>query len=97
MGLKQTKTLDSGITVENAYIRVSSFYGNKSNIEFIISTYFSREYYLDGMMPVVPPQRYSFVPDMSRTAKNPLEQIYMYVKTIDEFSDAFDVFEEGQI
>lgn len=79
------------IVFENAYHAISDISGNKSNIIFWISVYED-----STRNSRIRNKDYSFTPDVAENAPNIYKQIYEYLKTTDEYSDAVDVLEEGQ-
>lgn len=72
------------VTLKNCYIKVWRFEGTSSKLNFGVGYYvnnnseilFSESYEMDNFVLETP---------------NPIEQAYLYLKTLDKFSDAIDV------
>lgn len=95
MGVLVNKTLDNGLKIVSAYVRVASFSGTKESIDFWINYYTDYESRKSGK-PYILQEMYSFVPDLKEGASNFVKQMYQYMKTLEQFKDAINVFEEGQ-
>lgn len=95
MAISKTIVLSSGLTVENAYIRISNIEGNKDSLVFEIRGYASQQAYLDGKS-YLDYKKYSFVPSQSSISDRWDKQAYEYLKTLDKYIGAVDVLEEGQ-
>lgn len=95
MGLAITKNLQSGITLNDSYVKVFSFYGDKQRVSFTLNTYISRQACLEGKT-AVSSESYAFIPDVSNKAPNFIRQMYLYVKQMPDYAKSLDVLEEGQ-
>lgn len=73
----------AGVSVPNAYMKVSSLSGNKNRITFSLA-FFNGE---DGEQ--VTEQKFTFEPSMD--GDNFIKQAYLHLKSLPEFSDAGDV------
>ncbi|MED4893002.1 MULTISPECIES: hypothetical protein [Heyndrickxia] len=97
MALQMDFTIpETGLTIHNAYIRIKY-----TTVSFDIQTvtlaiYVSKE--SESYNAPVYECVYSFQnPDLSDNGKNPYKQGYDFIKTKDEFKDAIDVLDPGQI
>ena len=88
-------TLENGLVIEKAYLRISNFNGNKQTLNLTIDVYLDYETFLGGK-----PSIYSFLkaftPDVSKGTADFYVIGYDFLKKEPEFIDAVDVFEEGQ-
>ncbi|WP_257063424.1 hypothetical protein [Priestia megaterium] len=75
-----------------AYHEISSYSGTKEKTDFIMSVYDNSE-----KTNLIDQKSYSFSPDIQEGAANIITQAYNYLKTMDEYKDAVDVLEQGQI
>lgn len=79
-----SKTIEyKGVLVQNAYIKVARFSGNKSVLNFAVSVYARKD--ADDF---VAESGYSC--DYSLDGDNAIKQAYDYLKTLPEFADAVD-------
>tara|TARA_R110000787_G_scaffold228980_1_gene336576 strand:+ start:1483 stop:1737 length:255 start_codon:yes stop_codon:yes gene_type:complete len=84
MALKKTITTAQGLTATNAYHRVESVsLLGKDKISFHLRSYTSTS------MPFFQEEHY--VADYSLSGSNPIEQAYVYLKALSDWSDAEDV------
>ena len=83
MALQSNKTWN-GVTVQNAYIKVLSYSGNKINMSFSVG-YFasSSEQKMFGQEQLES--------SVDLDGDNPVKQAYENLKTLEEFSGATDV------
>jgi hypothetical protein len=95
MALKQNITLNNGLNIENAYIRIDTFSGSKKSVQIIVNSYISQESFNNGI-GYLEQNIYTFTPDVSNTAKLVIKQGYEYIKTLEEYKDAVDLLDEGQ-
>lgn len=95
MALKQNIALNNGLSIENAYIRIDTFSGSKSNVKIVVNSYISQESFNSGI-GYLEQKIYSFTPDITDTAKIVLKQGYEYLKTLDEYKAASDILDNGQ-
>lgn len=96
MGLSKNITLDTGITVNNAYFRIDTISGYKGGIDYGVNCYNSREDFLNGKSYLQPTKYYHFTPDVSDAGKNFIKQGYLNLKQEMDFRGAIDVLEEAQ-
>ncbi|MEK4157591.1 hypothetical protein NYE27_21080 [Paenibacillus sp. FSL R10-2779] len=92
MALEILKTLNTGITLSNAYARIEGMSVTKESIMFGLV------YYADKQAAVsdksfVAFEQYYFVPSVADNAPNYHKQGYEYLKTLPEFVDAVDILE----
>jgi len=69
------------IQIANAYIKVNSVSGSKSELFCTVTTY------TEDKSEVVKTQNYKFEPNMN--GGNFISQSYEHLKTLDEYKDAF--------
>lgn len=96
MGVKQKHEATSGLVVDDAYFRIQYIYGDKNMLYVDFATFVSRNHALEGR-PSISINTYSFVPDVRDNALNFYRQAYAYIKRREEFKNAVDVLEEGQV
>lgn len=94
MGVLVNKTLDNGLKIVSSYVKVSSFSGTKEGVDFWINYYADYESRKNGK-PYILQEMYSFVPNLG-DGPNFIKQMYQYLKTLEQFKDAINIFEEGQ-
>ncbi|MCO7177008.1 hypothetical protein ACFP7A_01170 [Sporolactobacillus kofuensis] len=94
MALKKSVSLNvygQDITFEQAYHQIDSINGNKETLNIVVFVY------SDSMKEnFIKQKTYSFVPSISDQSANFYKQGYEYLKTVDDYSDAIDILEEGQ-
>ncbi|WP_144597473.1 MULTISPECIES: hypothetical protein [Bacillus] len=95
MGIALNKMLNNGLSLNNVYARVDSIFGSKLGVDFSVNYYVSREAFLSGK-PYLQQEMYKFVPSIAIGSENIFKQAYMHMKTLEEFKNALDVFEDGQ-
>lgn len=77
--------------INDAYAKIDKIDGDKEGINFRV------DFYKDNTkLDLLQSNGYSFVPDVSSTAKNFIQQAYEYLKTLSDFTGAVDLFDEGQ-
>lgn len=76
--------------IENVYIRINSYCGNKDSVSIYVGKYISYQHFLDGKESLEPVKIYTFSPDVSEESYNFIKQGYEYLKTLDEYKDAVD-------
>lgn len=92
MALQQNQQLQNGLIANNAYIRIDTVSGYKGEITISVNSYVSRQAFLDGA-PYLEQKFYAFVPNTNPDAREMWTQGYEYLKTLDEYKDALDLFE----
>lgn len=95
MGVALNKMLNNGLSLNNVYARVDSVFGSKLGVDFSVNYYVSREAFLSGK-PYLQQEMHKFVPSVAAGSENIFKQAYVYMKTLEEFKNALDVFEDGQ-
>ncbi|MGX5482490.1 hypothetical protein ACWKS0_04885 [Bacillus cereus] len=95
MGIALNKMLNNGLSLNNVYARVDSVFGSKLGVDFSVNYYVSREAFLSGK-PYLQQEMYKFVPSVATESENIFKQAYVYMKTLEEFKNALDIFEDGQ-
>lgn len=71
-------------SVKNAYHRVEQMQVSKECINFTLAIYNA------NATKLIESKQYNFAPDTSETALNYHKQCYIYVKSLDEYTDAVD-------
>lgn len=92
MGLIVQTTLDSGITVNNSYVRIDNFSGTKEEVTIDVKFYADKQSQREGK-PYVQSTFYSFSYDINN-AQNLLQQAYSMIKGLPEFLNATDDLED---
>lgn len=87
--------LNNGLSAQNAYIRIDNISGNKAVMSLDVKVYANQQAYIDGRTNV-DSRVYEFVPAVSDDAVNYHKQGYEYLKSLNEYSTATDVLEQGQ-
>ena len=89
MALINSIQLGSGISVDNAYIKIESFDGNKTTASICTASYLSRQAAVDGKSSLES-NNYSFPHSVEDGALNIVKQGYEHLKTLPEFVDSVD-------
>ena len=89
MALQKTILTDSGLTVQDAYIRINAVSGDKELIDIYVNSYVSQHAF-SGNKAYLQQQFFTFVPSVAVNAPNFIKQGYEYLKTLPEFADAID-------
>ncbi|WP_094603465.1 hypothetical protein SPSIL_015230 [Sporomusa silvacetica DSM 10669] len=89
MALQKTIALSSGLTADNAYIRIDTVSGYKGQITISVNSYVSQAEFTGGQ-GYLEQKMYLFVPSVADDALNFIKQGYVYLKTLTEFVDAVD-------
>ncbi|RFB07678.1 hypothetical protein DZB88_30365 [Bacillus sp. OE] len=95
MGILLNKTLNNGLPVYNVYARIDIVSGSKNGLDFSLNYYATRDSFLSGK-PYLQQEMYHFVPSIENDSPNFIKQAYLHLKTLEEFKNAIDIFEEGQ-
>lgn len=82
-------TLESGLSIGQAYIRVQGINGNKNIASINLEVFVSQEKRDEGKSPITY-FNYTFVPMTEDNAPRWDKQAYEYLKTLPEFADAID-------
>lgn len=76
------------VVLENTYVRIDTFVGNKEKISINVNMY------TEDMSQVIENIPYEFTadytPDETGLSKNLLEQGYNYLKTLEQYANATD-------
>ena len=89
MALSKNITLQNGLEVEKAYIRIDTVNGYKGLLSISVNSYISQKAFQDGK-PYLEQKTYAFTPSVEEEAPNFIKQGYEYLKTLPEFSDCED-------
>lgn len=90
MALIKKLILDSGLTIEQAYIRVQGINGFKGILTASLEIFLTKEICEEGNSPIHF-MSYNFVPDEDENSLRWDRQAYEYLKTLPEFEGAIDV------
>lgn len=98
MAITINKDPNTGLEVNGLYYRIDKINFNDFDFQVVLTGYASEEAYRNRAYPLIQPRAYTLDGfDKEELANsNIYEFAYKYVKTIDGFKDADDVFEEGQ-
>ena len=96
MALQRNINLNSGIQITNGYSRIDSISGSKNGITFTLNSYLNRQAYENGK-EYIEHRELSFIPSVKDNSSNWIKQSYNYLKTLEEFKDAVDLLDEGQV
>jgi len=89
MALKNKIELQSGVILNEPYVKIIENGGNKELQNIRVAFYNSETDYAKGKIPVSS-RLYSFAPDISENSTNFIKQGYEYLKTLDEYKTAID-------
>lgn len=89
MGLTKSITVDTGVTLPNAYYRISTVGGDKEKQILTLCLFSSQTAYLDGK-DCMEQKYHDFIPSVEEGAPNFIKQGYEYVKSLPDFSDVID-------
>lgn len=90
MALQINITTDSGIMVENSYVRIGNIEGDKNNLSFALNFYKNKESF-QGNLASLKNEYHSFIPNMD---SNFIQQGYEFLKTKEEYKNAIDLLDE---
>lgn len=97
MGLRKDLETKTGLFVRLAYFRIDVLSVKQDEVNFNLMAYVSREDFLNGK-DYLQYENYSFKPDMSEEKTlNIYKQAYAYIKNLEEYKNAIDVLENGQV
>lgn len=77
--------LESGLAINDAYLRINNFSGTESHLNFVLSIYVNKESYDDK--PAISSISYNMAFDKDR---NVFRQMYEYLRTLPEYVDAVE-------
>ena len=89
MAIIRQITLDSGLFVDQSYIRVQGINGNKNLAVISLEAFVSQQTCEDGKTPVAY-SSYTFEPNTADDSPRWDKQAYEYIKTLPEFEGAID-------
>lgn len=96
MAITKNIELNTGLLVENAYIRIDSLSGCKENLSMSVNAYLSQEDFTQGKA-YLEQEIHSFTPSVEDGSENFIKQGYTYLKTLQKYLNAVDVLENGQM
>lgn len=85
--LENGNTIVKDVTIENAYIRVNTLWGNKSEVSFTVGHYQITQ---DNTLELVFIKEHKFMPNLEDGSENFIKQAYEYLKTLTEYAGALD-------
>ncbi|OMD08402.1 hypothetical protein [Paenibacillus odorifer] len=88
----KNNTLDTGITVASAYVRIDTISGSKDSISIGLNYYVNKNAVTEGK-PFFKTEQYLFIPSVDDSSANFIKQGYEHLKSLPEFSEATDVLE----
>lgn len=88
----ENKELETGIILENSYIRVTEVHCDKDNLNFIVGIYKDKDARQEGKR-VILTKSYSCKHYVDSESYNSIKQAYEYLKTLEEFKDSIDDLE----
>lgn len=91
MALILKKELESGLILEEAYCKVEEINANKEKMNFYLSTYLNKEARDNNKAPLE--TRFYSCNHNVLVNKNSIRQAYMYLKSLEDFSEAIDDLE----
>lgn len=86
---KSVYELNTGLVLNNVYVRIDTISGNKSELSIDVKVYVNQEHYNNGKA-CVDSNSYNFTPNVNEDALNYHKQAYLYLKTLDEYANAID-------
>lgn len=95
MALKCKIELQSGVILNESYIKIIENGGNKDLQNIRVAFYNSETDYTSGKT-VIDSELQSFIPDITDSGLNFIKQGYEYLKNLDRYKDAVDLLDEGQ-
>lgn len=99
MAITINKDPNTGLEVNGLYYRIDKINFNDYDFQVVLTGYASEDAFRNRARPLIQPQAYTLDGyDKEELAQmNVFEFAYKYIKTVDGFKEADDVFEEGQI
>lgn len=91
MALSKTVETNHGLGIENAYIRIDEQSGNKEKLNIRVRLYVSQEK-ARNEFGWIEEKLYEFAPNTEEDSENFIKQGYEFLKTLDEYKDAVDIF-----
>ncbi|WP_340011790.1 hypothetical protein MHI32_01645 [Paenibacillus sp. FSL H7-0690] len=92
MALSMRSELESGIILEESYVRIQNLSGNKNIISIDVGVFGSQTLCEEGKPPISF-MNYFFTPNSEDSALRWDKQAYEYLKNLPEFENATDVLE----
>jgi hypothetical protein len=81
---------DMGLSFPNTYCYIHKIGGSKELLYIQVNWYVDQTARFSNMKPIES-KGYSFVPDVNEDALNFIKQGYLYLKTLEEFSNTIDI------
>jgi hypothetical protein len=81
---------DMGISLLDTYCYVHKIGGGKELLYIQVNWYVDWDARNNNLKPIGS-KGYSFIPDVGENSVNFIKQAYLYLKTLDEFSDSIDI------
>lgn len=95
MGFLKTIETVQGLTVNNAYHRVETIQGNKTNLECSIGIYASKQAADDGKA-MISSVTLAFEPSSDDVTTNVFKQVYAALFATNDYADVTHILEDGQ-
>ncbi|HFJ9472622.1 TPA: hypothetical protein ACGW3J_005327 [Bacillus paranthracis] len=95
MALVLQKEFSNGVIASNAYAKVERIMGTKERIDFTVDFYLDRNARVENKQSMEQ-EVFSFTPSVAVGSANFIRQAYLYLKTLNQFRVALDVYEDGQ-
>lgn len=89
MALSKNITLNNGLVVNNAYIRIDTVSGYKGGLDYSINSYISQDGFINGQ-GYLEQEILHFVPSVEDNSPNFIKQAYEDAKTLPKYADAVD-------
>jgi len=87
MAITKTITLQPGVIIKDAYIRVDAFYGSKKDVTYSANAYVNEAAFREGV-PYLQQDMLNFAPDSSPDAPSVWEQCYNHLVSLQNYTGA---------
>lgn len=77
---------DIGLTINNAYLRIETFSGSETHVNFNLSVYINKESYDENRSPIT---RINYSTEFDKD-RNLFRQMYEYLRSLPEYEDAVE-------
>jgi hypothetical protein len=82
---------DMGVSFPNTYCYIHKIGGSKELLYLQVNWYVDKEARINNLKPIES-KGYNFVPEVGEESFNFIKQGYLYLKTLEEFSEAIDIY-----
>jgi hypothetical protein len=90
MAFEMNVQSDMGISFPNTYCYIHKIGGSKELLYLQVNWYVDKEARFNNLKPIES-KGYSFVPEVEESSLNFIKQGYIYLKTLEEFSNTVDI------